>query len=190
MLLAGILALWMLPGVPASGTTGGSLVFLTADRSSFWQQDSSQTPAPVPQGPSSQTTAPADKSTPTPPKHKHKKKPAQPPSSDSSDTPSKKVVTHGSTQAPTTHLSQSLTDEESLKAKAANTDLLNQAGSNLQKVSSRPLTDEQKETADQVRKFIEQSKTADQEGDLQRAGTLANKAKLLSDSLEETSRPK
>jgi hypothetical protein len=190
MLLAGILALWMLPGVPASGTTGGSLVFLTADRSSFWQQDSSQTPAPVPQGPSSQTTAPADKSTPTPPKHKHKKKPAQPPSSDSSDTPSKKVVTHGSTQAPTTHLSQSLTDEESLKAKAANTDLLNQAGSNLQKVSSRTLTDEQKETADQVRKFIEQSKTADQEGDLQRAGTLANKAKLLSDSLEETSRPK
>ena len=83
-----------------------------------------------------------------------------------------------------------MTDEQSARTKEANADLLNQATANLQKVSGRPLTTEQQETANQIRKFVEQSKGADQEGDLQRAGTLANKAKLLSDSLEETSRPK
>jgi hypothetical protein len=83
-----------------------------------------------------------------------------------------------------------MTDEQSAKTKDANADLLNQATANLQKVSSRSLTPEQQETADQIRKFVEQSRTADKEGDLQRAGTLANKAKLLSDSLEENSRPK
>jgi hypothetical protein len=82
-----------------------------------------------------------------------------------------------------------MTDEQGAKTKASNEDLLSQAGANLQKVSSRSLTPEQQETADQVRKFMEQSKAADLEGDLQRAGTLANKAKLLSDSLEQTSRP-
>lgn len=82
-----------------------------------------------------------------------------------------------------------MTDEQSAKTKEANADLLNQATANLQKVSGRSLTPEQQETADQIRKFVEQSKAADKEGDLQRAGTLANKAKLLSDSLEETSRP-
>jgi len=83
-----------------------------------------------------------------------------------------------------------MTDEQTAKTRAANTDLLAQAGANLQKVNGRTLTAEQEETAEQVRKFVEQSKAADQEGDLQRAGTLATKAKLLSDSLEETSRPK
>ena len=83
-----------------------------------------------------------------------------------------------------------MTGEESAKSRAANAELLNQADTNLQKINGRALTPEQKETAQQVREFEEQSKAADQEGDLQRAGALANKAKLLSDSLEETSRPK
>jgi len=83
-----------------------------------------------------------------------------------------------------------MTDEQTAKTRAANTDLLNQANANLQKVTGRSLSAEQQETADQIKKFVEQAKAADQEGDLQRAGTLANKAKLLSDSLEETTRPK
>jgi hypothetical protein len=100
------------------------------------------------------------------------------------------VVPHGSTEAPSTHLAPGMTDEESARSRAANTELLNQAGTNLEKINGRTLTPEQQETQQQVLKFVEQSKTADQEGDLQRAGTLANKAKLLSDSLEETTRPK
>jgi hypothetical protein len=108
---------------------------------------------------------------------------------DPSAPPPKKVVPHGSTEDTITN-GASDTDEQSAKTRAANTDLLNQATANLEKVSGRSLTAEQKETADQIRKFVDQSKAANQEGDLQRAGTLANKAKLLSDSLEETTRPK
>jgi hypothetical protein len=83
-----------------------------------------------------------------------------------------------------------MSDEQSAKTRETNADLLNQSETNLQKTSGRSLTAEQQETADQVRKFIEESKAADKEGNLQRAGTLANKAKLLSDSLEETTHPK
>jgi hypothetical protein len=188
MLLAGILALSMLSAVPCSGCASG--VAASAATYNFVSpplQSSSQPPAATQSSSGQQTPPPAD--TPAPaPKHKPKKKPT--PAADPSAPPPKKVVPHGSTEDSTTHLAPSMTDEQSAKTKDANADLLNQATENLQKVSGRSLTPEQKETADQIRKFVNQSKAADQEGDLQRAGTLANKAKLLSDSLEETSRPK
>jgi hypothetical protein len=190
MLLAGILALSMLSAVPDPGRASGEAASAaTYNFVSSPLQSSSQSP-PTTQNPSSQQTPPpADQPSPVPaPKHKHKKKPT--PAADPSTPAAKKVVPHGSTEDSTTHLAPSMTDEQSARTKEANADLLNQATANLQKVSGRPLTTEQQETANQIRKFVEQSKGADQEGDLQRAGTLANKAKLLSDSLEETSRPK
>jgi outer membrane biosynthesis protein TonB len=192
MFLAGILALCMLFAVFCPGSASGAAASAATNNLGLSQQ---QTPPPssppAAQAPHSPPTAPAapEKSS-TPSKHKRKKKPDQPPpAADPATAPPKKVVSHGSTEAPTTHLTPSMTDEQGAKTKATNEDLLNQAGANLQKVSSRSLAPEQQETADQVRKFMEQSRAADQEGDLQRAGTLANKAKLLSDSLEQTSRP-
>jgi hypothetical protein len=191
MFLAGILALCMLPADfcprPASGAAAPAA---TNKLGLSQQQTPPPSPPPTTQAPEGSPTAPAstEKSTATP-KHKPKKKAAQPPPADPATAPPKKVVSHGSTEAPTTHLTPSMTDEQGAKTKASNEDLLSQAGANLQTVSSRSLTREQQETADQVRKFMEQSKAADLEGDLQRAGTLANKAKLLSDSLEQTSRP-
>jgi outer membrane biosynthesis protein TonB len=190
MLLAGILALWMLFSAPCAGALNSRPAFATACLGTSTQQNPTPPQTSAQSSNSQQTTPPAAEKPAPPPKHKHKKKTAEPTSTNSGDTPPKKVVSNGSTETPTTHLAPSMTDEQTAKTRAANTDLLAQAGANLQKVNGRTLTAEQEETAEQVRKFVEQSKAADQEGDLQRAGTLATKAKLLSDSLEETSRPK
>jgi hypothetical protein len=191
MLLAGILALCMPPCVPQGHASGVAVSAFADDSTPPAQQTSSQTGSSSAPTSNGQQASPPASSKPTPTsKPKHKKKPVQSSADSPNDAPPKKVVTHGSTQTPTTHLAPGMTDEESAKSRAANADLLNQAGANLQKINGRTLTSEQQETQEQVRKFVEQSKAADQEGDLQRAGTLANKAKLLSDSLEETTRPK
>ena len=189
MLLAGILALCLPLFVPAAARTSGVQSVVGVRFATQTQSDqapatsTTQTQPPAP-NPGTQPAAPP-KAAP----RKHKKKPVHSPA-DSTDAPPKKVVTQGSTESPTTHLSPSMTDEQTAKTRAANTELLNDACANLKKVTGRSLNAEQQETADQIKKFVEQAKAADQEGDLQRAGTFANKAKLLSDSLEETSRPK
>lgn len=207
MLLAGILSLCVLLGVPVAGRARGiadcasTVVGCTVNpiqqtsapqpstQQTSAQQPTAQTESSSPQTPSTQTSSPSSSKPASAQKPKPKKKPAQS-APTSSDTPPKKVVKHGGTENPTTHLAPSMTDEQTAKSRAANNESINAAASNLQRVEGRSLTPEQKETEEQIRKFMEQSKAADEEGDLQRAGTLANKAKLLSDSLEETSRPK
>jgi hypothetical protein len=53
----------------------------------------------------------------------------------------------------------------------------------LRKLSWRLLSSDEQNTVVQIRKFMEQSKTADAAGDLQRSYKLALKAHLLSDEL-------
>ena len=60
-------------------------------------------------------------------------------------------------------------------------DLLASTDASLQKLSGRQLTQDEQETVGQIRKFMQQVKEADKEGDLQRAYKLAVKAHLLSD---------
>ncbi len=62
-------------------------------------------------------------------------------------------------------------------------DLLASTDASLQKLSGRQLTQDEQETVGQIRKFMQQVKEADKEGDLQRAYKLAVKAHLLSDAL-------
>lgn len=62
-------------------------------------------------------------------------------------------------------------------------DLLATTDASLQKLSGRQLTQDEQETVSQIRKFMQQVKEADKEGDLQRAYKLAVKAHLLSDAL-------
>ncbi len=54
---------------------------------------------------------------------------------------------------------------------------------NLKKISGWQLSTEQQDSATQIRQFVNQSKSAMAAGDLERAQTLAWKAKLLSDDL-------
>lgn len=100
-----------------------------------------------------------------------------------SASPKKKVVTRGGTDEPTTQISPSMTEEQVAKTRASTSSLITQTDENLVKLSTRQLTADEQETVDQIRKFVEQSKAADHEGDLPRAASLANKAKLLSDAL-------
>ena len=54
---------------------------------------------------------------------------------------------------------------------------------NLKTMEGRQLSTAQQDSASQIRQFVKQSKSALATGDLERAQTLAWKAKLLSDDL-------
>jgi hypothetical protein len=54
---------------------------------------------------------------------------------------------------------------------------------NLKKIAGQQLSSNQQEMVNQIRQFMEQSKAAAGDGDLERARTLAWKAQLLSDEL-------
>lgn len=55
--------------------------------------------------------------------------------------------------------------------------------SNLKRIAGRQLDANQKETLQQVHRYMEQAKAASKDDDLQRAQNLADKARLLSDEL-------
>lgn len=57
------------------------------------------------------------------------------------------------------------------------------ADENLKKIAGRELSPSQQEMVNQVKQFMEQSKEAITEGDLERGHNLAVKARLLSDEL-------
>jgi hypothetical protein len=92
-------------------------------------------------------------------------------------------VHQGSTSEPTVQLTPAVSDEQSAKLRATTTGLRKSAQDNLDAAAVSGTQAKQQETAAQVRTFLDQSNQAEKEGDLQRAAALANKAKLLSDSL-------
>jgi hypothetical protein len=193
MLLAGILGLCVLLGgaAHADAAYGFSLPQQAPSPNSDPSNNSATSPpAPAPstqQPPASSTQQSAPSSTnpksSAAKKAKKKTQKEQPTNTAATEKSKKKVVTHGGTDEPTTQISPSMTEQQAAKTRSNTAVLLNETESNLQKLSGRSLTADQKETADQVRQFVEQSKAADQSGDLQRAASLANKAKLLSDAL-------
>jgi hypothetical protein len=192
MFLAGILGSCMLLCLPVSGTAGGD-GFPTSQQAS--SQDTTQTRTTPPAEPASQASettegATSSKTDKTPAKSKSssptksgKKKKGDPQSTAGDATSKKKVVARGGTDEPTTQISPSMTEEQAAKTRTSINNLIAQTDENLTKLSARSLTAEEQETVDQIRKFVEQSKEADDDGDLPRAASLANKAKLLSDAL-------
>jgi hypothetical protein len=99
------------------------------------------------------------------------------------DEPQKRVIHRGSTVEPTTQLSPGITEEQAARQRDSTNKLLASTGASLQKLSGRQLTKDEQETVSQIRRFMQQVKTADAAGDLQRAYKLAVKARLLSDAL-------
>lgn len=73
-------------------------------------------------------------------------------------------------------------NDASQKRDAANS-MLAATEENLKTVSTRQLNSAQQDSASQIRQFVKQSKSAMAAGDLERAQTLAWKAKLLSEDL-------
>src|SRR6266850_2387217 len=115
-------------------------------------------------------------------KHTAKKKKAQDPTSQD---PKKTVVRHGSTAEPTTQLAPGITEEQAARQRETTSQLLSSTDAALQKLDARQLSGDQKETIEQIRKFMQQAKAADAEGDPERSYKLALKAHLLTDALEK-----
>src|SRR5229473_1359539 len=96
--------------------------------------------------------------------------------------PPKKVVRNGGSDEPSIQLVGGETAEQTAHQSA--TDKLTVATEeNLKKVAGHPLSPSQQEMVNQIKLFIDQSKTAIAAGDVERGRNLAMKAHLLSDEL-------
>lgn len=97
--------------------------------------------------------------------------------------PRKKVVRNGSTADPVVQLAPSVTDQQASQQRQSTAQLLAATEANLNKISARQLSSSQQDMVNQIRNYMQQAKTAEAAGDLQRARNLAFKAQLLSDEV-------
>ena len=96
--------------------------------------------------------------------------------------PPRIIVRKGGTTEPSIQLAGGSTAEQAAKRDAIN-QALGTTEQNLQKAAAMQLNTTQQDTVSQTRQFVEQSKAAMADGDLERAKTLAWKAQLLSEDL-------
>lgn len=95
--------------------------------------------------------------------------------------PKKTVIRNGGTSEPTLQLTG--TDPAQKASRDATAQLQATTEENLKKLAGRDLKPDQRQTLDQVREFLEQSKKAIAAGDLERGQNLASKARVLSDEM-------
>jgi hypothetical protein len=96
--------------------------------------------------------------------------------------PPKKVIHNGGSEEPTIQLIGGTPAEQASNQRS--TEQLSAATEeNLKTIAERKLTPSQQEMVNQVKQFLEQSKTAVAAGDLERGHNLARKAQLLSEEL-------
>ncbi len=96
--------------------------------------------------------------------------------------PSKVIVQQGGTSEPSIQLGGGAGSATSPQRDTAN-QMLAATEANLKKISEQQLNSNQQDMVTQIRQFMQQSKAAVADGDLERARTLAWKAQLLSDEL-------
>jgi hypothetical protein len=101
----------------------------------------------------------------------------------SSEESQKRVIHRGSTVEPAIQLAPGMTEEQAQHQRKNTNQLLASTDASLQKLSGRQLSKDEQDTVAQIRRFMQQVKTANAAGDLQRAYKLAVKAHLLSDAL-------
>ena len=163
-------------------------------------------PAQITPPPSSNTPTGQPQNSPPAPKHRRHKKPSTPdcqassttnPKSDSQATtsnnsdaaklkpcpPPKVVVKNGGTDEPTVELKGNTTAAQASYERYTTDQLTAGTEENLNKIAGRQLTPSQQDTINQIKEFMEKSKAAIAEGDLERGRNLAMKAHLLSDEL-------
>ena len=117
----------------------------------------------------------AQKSTSKKKHHRRKKAPGA--------TADKKVVRNGGTVDPVVQLAPTISAEQASSQRQSTTQLLAATEDNLKQIASRQLDSTQQDSVSQIRKYMEQAKTAEAAGDVERAHNLASKALLLSDDL-------
>ena len=109
--------------------------------------------------------------------------PASVPSAPKNCPPSKVIVRHGGTAEPSIQLAGGAAGNQTSHERDSANQMLGSTEANLKKIAGRQLSPNQQDMVNQIRQFMEQSKTAVVDGDLERARTLAWKAELLSEEL-------
>lgn len=97
--------------------------------------------------------------------------------------PPKVIVRHGGTTEPSIQLAGGTPDSQTSHQRDSANQMLEATETNLKQVAGQQLTTNQQDMVNQIHQFMDQSKTATEAGDLERAQNLAWKAKLLSDEL-------
>lgn len=97
--------------------------------------------------------------------------------------PVKVVVKQGGTSASGIELAGGATGNQASNQRDAANQMLGTTESNLKKIAGQQLSSDQQDMVKQIRQFMEQSKAAAADGDLERARTLAWKAQVLSEEL-------
>jgi len=92
-------------------------------------------------------------------------------------------VRQGGATEPTIQLAGGPAGDQAAQQRDSANQMLAATSENLKKLAERTLTASQQDMVNQVRQFMDQSKTATAAGDLDRARILAWKAQLLSEEL-------
>jgi len=95
----------------------------------------------------------------------------------------KKVVRDGGTSETAVDIAPGLSPQQASLQRGRTIWLLGKTDENLKALGSRQLNASQQDTVSQIKRYVEESKTATDKGDLQQAYTLANKARMLSGDL-------
>jgi hypothetical protein len=181
MYLAGILGLCALLPFPHAAHAGNGASFLQSE------SQAPQAPAQTPSQPSNAGQAPGTKpdasATPEVTTKKPASKKKRRKKTSATGEGSKTVVRQGGTGDKTPQLTPAVNESDITKQRETTKQLLSATDVNLQKLSARSLSKDEQDTVAQIREFMDQAKTADSKGDLERASKLAAKAHLLSEAL-------
>jgi hypothetical protein len=170
------------PQAQASPASNTSAPASSASSSSASQQSPAQlSPKPKPTRPKKVKTSNCATSSPDAKSPDGKEAPAANSAQASPCPPQKKIVKDGGTAEPTVQLKS---DTKNTPDQVSTTEQLRTAAEdNLKKIAGRQLSASQQQTVDQIKLFMDQSKAAVAEGDVERGHNLAMKARLLSDEL-------
>ena len=97
--------------------------------------------------------------------------------------PRKIVVREGGAREPAAQIAPGLTPTEEARQRQSAERLLGSTDDQLKQLMERTLDARQQETVAQIHNYVDGARLALKEGDLRRAGTLAEKAHMLSDDL-------
>jgi hypothetical protein len=93
------------------------------------------------------------------------------------------IVRQGGTSDQSIELAGGATGNQASDQRDAANQMVGTTEANLKKIAGQQLSPEQQDMVKQIRQFMEQSKKAAADGDLDRAHTLAWKAQVLSEDL-------
>lgn len=149
-------------------------------------EQSAPTPAPATEiKPAGEKASPPPK----PPVLRHSKRKttgkskANPGTKPTPDTSGKVVVKNGGAKDESPQIAPAIPPEQVRHDRASTAELLDAADANLKRLDARQLTSDEKSTMEEIRTYMRQAKAASAAGDMNRAQTLAYKARLLSDDL-------